>query len=81
MTESSMSFISQPYSLDLARDDSKSATGDFLQDELTLMRYLQELQDADIPPGPSQPQFHTGRLPNSRTKDGKPRLLLMGQRR
>ena len=81
MTKSSMPYISQSHSLEMAQDDSKSAAGDFLQDELTLMRYLQELQDADIPPGPSQPQFHTGRLPNSRTKDGKPRLLLMGQRR
>ncbi|KAF2423490.1 ras-related GTP-binding protein-like protein C [Tothia fuscella] len=37
------------------------------------------LDDADTP-SPA-PRFHTGKLPNSKTQDGKPRLLLMGQRR
>jgi Ras-related GTP-binding protein C/D len=45
------------------------------------MRYLQDLPDADIPPNEVQPRYHTGRLPNSKAGDGKPRLLLMGQRR
>ncbi|KAK8210499.1 ras-related GTP-binding protein-like protein C [Phyllosticta capitalensis] len=49
--------------------------------KLTLMRYLQDLQNADIPPSPVTPRYHTGRLPNSKAGDGKPRLLLMGQRR
>lgn len=81
MTKSSVSSIPQSHNLDLAGDFPKSAAEDDLQDELMLMRFLQELRDADVPQSPSQPQFHTGRLPNSRTKDGKPRLLLMGQRR
>ncbi|OJD30175.1 gtr1 g domain containing protein [Diplodia corticola] len=49
--------------------------------KLTLMRYFQDLQNAEIPPSPVAPRFHTGRLPNSKAGDGKPRLLLMGQRR
>ena len=50
--------------------------------QLTLMRYLQDLPDADVPPSPVHPRYHTGRLPNgSKSGDGKPRLLLMGQRR
>ncbi|KAF2183773.1 hypothetical protein K469DRAFT_581837 [Zopfia rhizophila CBS 207.26] len=49
--------------------------------QLTLMRYLQDLPDADVPPSPVPPRYHTGRLPNSKAGDGKPRLLLMGQRR
>lgn len=50
--------------------------------QLTLMRYLQDLPDAEVPPtDPVPPRFHTGRLPNSKAGDGKPRLLLMGQRR
>jgi Ras-related GTP-binding protein C/D len=49
--------------------------------QMTLMRYLQDLPDADIPPSPVQPRYHTGRLPNNKAGDGKPRLLLMGQRR
>ena len=81
MKNSVLSFSSQSDSLDLLRDGSKSVTEGTLQDELTLIRYLQEVQDADIPSGPTQPQFHTGKLPNSRANDGKPRLLLMGQRR
>ncbi|KAF2143374.1 uncharacterized protein K452DRAFT_325935 [Aplosporella prunicola CBS 121167] len=49
--------------------------------KLTLMRYFQDLQQAEIPPSPVAPRYHTGRLPNSKAGDGKPRLLLMGQRR
>ncbi|EON62331.1 hypothetical protein W97_01552 [Coniosporium apollinis CBS 100218] len=49
--------------------------------KLTLMRYLQDLQDAEIPTSPVPPKYHTGRLPNGKPGDGKPRLLLMGQRR
>lgn len=49
--------------------------------KLTLMRFLQDLPEADIPTSPAQPQYHTGKLPNSKVGDGKPRLLLMGQRR
>jgi Ras-related GTP-binding protein C/D len=50
--------------------------------QLTLMRYLQDLPDAEAPhTDPVPPRFHTGRLPNSKAGDGKPRLLLMGQRR
>lgn len=50
--------------------------------QLTLMRYLQDLPDAEVPhTDPVPPRFHTGRLPNSKAGDGKPRLLLMGQRR
>lgn len=48
---------------------------------LTLMRYLQDLPDADIPPSTATNRYHTGRVPNSKSGDGKPRLLLMGQRR
>lgn len=49
--------------------------------QLTLMRYLQDLPDADIPPSTATNRYHTGRVPNSKSGDGKPRLLLMGQRR
>jgi hypothetical protein len=45
------------------------------------MKYLQDLPDADIPTSDMPPRYHTGRLPNSKAGDGKPRLLLMGQRR
>ncbi|KAF2395985.1 hypothetical protein EJ06DRAFT_252692 [Trichodelitschia bisporula] len=46
---------------------------------LTLERYLQDLPFADRPPSPQR--YHTGKIPNTKTGDGKPRLLLMGQRR
>ncbi|KAF2816546.1 ras-related GTP-binding protein-like protein C [Mytilinidion resinicola] len=42
---------------------------------------MEDLPDADIPPSPVQPRYHTGRFPNNKAGDGKPRLLLMGQRR
>ncbi|KAI9675766.1 MAG: hypothetical protein M1817_001133 [Caeruleum heppii] len=44
---------------------------------LTLERYLQDQTQPQ--PLVDHSRFHTGRLPNA--KDGKPRLLLMGQRR
>ena len=46
---------------------------------LTLVRYLQDLHIADTPSSP--PKYHTGKVPNSKSGDGKPRLLLMGQKR
>ena len=49
--------------------------------QLTLWRYLQDLPNADVPPTDVPPRYHTGRLPNSKAGDGKPRLLLRGQRR
>ncbi|KAL2356888.1 ras-related GTP-binding protein-like protein C [Cryomyces antarcticus] len=50
--------------------------------DLTMMRYLQDLHQAETPaPTPQTPKYHTGRLPNSRAKDGKPSLMLMGQKR
>lgn len=39
------------------------------------------LEQAEAPASPITPKYHTGRLPNSKAADGKPRLLLMGQRR
>ncbi|KAF2744017.1 hypothetical protein M011DRAFT_470912 [Sporormia fimetaria CBS 119925] len=42
---------------------------------------MEDLPDADVPHTEVPPRFHTGRLPNSKAQDGKPRLLLMGQRR
>ncbi|KAL5465228.1 hypothetical protein PMIN06_000711 [Paraphaeosphaeria minitans] len=43
---------------------------------------MEDLPDAEVPhTEPVPPRFHTGRLPNSKAGDGKPRLLLMGQRR
>lgn len=47
----------------------------------TLMRYFQDLEQAEVPVSPIVPKYHTGKLPNSKAADGKPRLLLMGQRR
>jgi Ras-related GTP-binding protein C/D len=44
-------------------------------------RFLQDLPNAEQPPVDYPPQYHTGRVPNSKAGDGKPRLLLMGQRR
>jgi hypothetical protein len=48
---------------------------------LTIERYLQDLANADTPPVTIAPKYHTGKIPNSKSRDGKPRLLLMGQRR
>jgi Ras-related GTP-binding protein C/D len=48
---------------------------------LTLMRFLQDLPNAETPASPMAPKYHTGKVPNSKAGDGKPRLLLMGQRR
>ncbi|MCJ1361983.1 hypothetical protein MMC16_001084 [Acarospora aff. strigata] len=45
--------------------------------ENALQRVLQTQPSA--PPVP--PQYHTGRMPNSKLGDNKPRLLLMGQKR
>ncbi|KAI8932818.1 hypothetical protein NX059_010304 [Plenodomus lindquistii] len=50
--------------------------------QLTMDRFLQDLPNAEQPPSSDYPpQYHTGRVPNSKAGDGKPRLLLMGQRR
>ena len=49
--------------------------------QLTMDRFLQDLPNAEQPPVDFSPQYHTGRVPNSKAGDGKPRLLLMGQRR
>lgn len=49
--------------------------------QLTMDRFLQDLPNAEEPPVDFAPQYHTGRVPNSKAGDGKPRLLLMGQRR
>lgn len=49
--------------------------------QLTMERFLQDLPSADQPPVDFSQQYHTGRVPNSKGRDGKPRLLLMGQRR
>ncbi|KAJ4346171.1 GTP-binding protein gtr2 [Ascochyta clinopodiicola] len=49
--------------------------------QLTMERFLQDLPSADQPPVEFSQQYHTGRVPNSKGRDGKPRLLLMGQRR
>ena len=49
--------------------------------ELTMQRYLQALDDAEVPEEAIKQQYHTGKLPNSKVQDGKPRLLLMGQKR
>ncbi|KAK4989513.1 GTP-binding protein gtr2 [Elasticomyces elasticus] len=50
--------------------------------QLTLMRYLQGLHEAEPPSSPNlQARYHTGRLPNGRHAGSKPRLMLMGQKR
>src|ERR1700750_3347388 len=65
---------------ELRKTNSSSGTESARRSQL--MQYLQELPDADKPHGhPGTPKFHTGKLPNSKVGDGKPRLLLMGQRR
>ncbi len=60
-----------------------SASSSFLNPsaQLTMDRFLQDLPNAEQPPNDYPPQYHTGRIPNSKAGDGKPRLLLMGQRR
>jgi Ras-related GTP-binding protein C/D len=63
---------------------AKSSASSSLLDpraQLTMDRFLQDLPDAEQPPQEFPPQYHTGRMPNSKAGDGKPRLLLMGQRR
>lgn len=49
--------------------------------ELSLQRVLQQDQPHADPATETRPQYHTGRLPNSKLGDNKPRLLLMGQKR
>jgi hypothetical protein len=63
---------------------TKSSASSSLLDpraQLTMERFLQDLPNAEQPPQEFPPQYHTGRMPNSKAGDGKPRLLLMGQRR
>jgi Ras-related GTP-binding protein C/D len=63
---------------------AKSSASSSLLDpraQLTMERFLQDLPNAEQPPQEFPPQYHTGRMPNSKAGDGKPRLLLMGQRR
>jgi Ras-related GTP-binding protein C/D len=73
---------------DLVQDDGAgerrtSASSSLLKPsaQLTMDRFLQDLPNAEQPPVDFAPQYHTGRVPNSKAGDGKPRLLLMGQRR
>jgi Ras-related GTP-binding protein C/D len=73
---------------DIAREPSDeeaqtSASSSLLKPsaQLTMDRFLQDLPNAEQPPVEFPPQYHTGRVPNSKAGDGKPRLLLMGQRR
>lgn len=73
---------------DIVRDDGAeerrtSASSSLLRPsaQLTMDRFLQDLSNAEQPPVDFAPQYHTGRVPNSKAGDGKPRLLLMGQRR
>lgn len=87
-------FLSQQRSaaIDAARNISRACGGEMAQTsasssllkpsaQLTMDRFLQDLPNADQPPVDFSPQYHTGRVPNSKAGDGKPRLLLMGQRR
>lgn len=48
--------------------------------EIALQRILHDQPNAN-PATESRLQYHTGRLPNSKLGDNKPRLLLMGQKR
>ena len=48
--------------------------------ELSLQRIIQDQANAE-PNTDVRPQYHTGRLPNRKLGDNKPRLLLMGQKR
>jgi len=48
--------------------------------EKSLQRILQNEPGAAAAPE-NRPQYHTGRMPNSKLGDNKPRLLLMGQKR
>ncbi|KAI9730081.1 MAG: hypothetical protein M1834_006073 [Cirrosporium novae-zelandiae] len=52
--------------------------------EIMLMRFMQDQRQPDLPQDPQsafRPKYHTGKLPNSKLGESKPRLLLMGQRR
>lgn len=54
--------------------------------EKSLQRILQNDPGAPAMPATpaapeNRPQYHTGRMPNSKLGDNKPRLLLMGQKR
>ncbi|KAF2104062.1 hypothetical protein NA57DRAFT_29663 [Rhizodiscina lignyota] len=81
--------MASPSPSDAVRGDSTSESNQHEQPlqqfqpgaRLTLERYFQDLQDADTPSSPLVPRYHTGRLPNGKIGDNKPRLLLMGQRR
>jgi len=69
---------------DGAQQAAQSSANSSLLDpraQLTMDRFLQDLPNAEQPPQEFPPQYHTGRVPNSKAGDGKPRLLLMGQRR
>ena len=86
-------FISQRHSaaINVARNTARdgqeeaqtSASSSLLKPsaQLTMDRFLQDLAHAEQPAVDFPPQYHTGRVPNSKAGDGKPRLLLMGQRR
>jgi Ras-related GTP-binding protein C/D len=73
--------VSDPQTDDDNPDTPSSLANVEAQAQSTLLSYLQDLDDADKPAPPAAPKFHTGKLPNSKAADGKPRLLLMGQRR
>ena len=66
-----------------AEESQASASSSLLKPsaQLTMDRFLQDLPNAEQPHVDFPPQYHTGRVPNSKAGDGKPRLLLMGQRR
>jgi Ras-related GTP-binding protein C/D len=48
---------------------------------LTLERYLEDQSNLEQMASPVRQEFTTGKVPNSKSGDTRPRLLLMGQRR
>jgi Ras-related GTP-binding protein C/D len=86
ITLTTLSFIHEPAVLDQEHTSMEEEEHESLSKinpgaRLTLERFLQDLPNADAPANPLPPKYHTGKIPNSKTGDGKPRLLLMGQRR
>jgi len=66
---------------DIYTEHEAGPSGSVSGSQLTMQRYLQALDDAEVPEEAIKQQYHTGKLPNSKVQDGKPRLLLMGQKR
>lgn len=65
--------------------DSRVPQGQFnpaMTSSMAVSEVIPDQPNGELAPSsPARPKFNTGRLPNTKASEGKPRLLLMGQRR